>query len=112
MLEQEEFQARAWLLADGGETGIETEVEEEGDIALESEGKGQLVLVVDDLEDSVTSLVMRLRSVVIGSSRLPTVSRAIRLSVTADRTCYLRLDDAQALSHDKQVRANADVANR
>ena len=39
------------LLADGGETGVETEVEEEGDVALESEGKGQLVLVVDDLED-------------------------------------------------------------
>ena len=49
--ESGEFQARAWLLADGGETGVETEVEEEGDVALESEGKGQLVLVVDDLED-------------------------------------------------------------
>ena len=45
------FKARAWLLADGGENGVDTEVEEEGDVGLESEGKGQLVLVVDDLED-------------------------------------------------------------
>ena len=46
-----EFKAREWLLADGGETGIETEIEEEGDAVLESESKRQLVLVVDDLED-------------------------------------------------------------
>ena len=46
-----EFKAREWLLADGGETGVETEIEEEGDAVLESESKRQLVLVVDDLED-------------------------------------------------------------
>ena len=45
------FKAREWLLADSGETGVDTEVEEEGEFAPETEGKGQLVLVVDDLED-------------------------------------------------------------
>ena len=40
-------------MAFGGwrETGVETEIEEEGDAVLESESKRQLVLVVDDLED-------------------------------------------------------------
>ena len=32
--DQEDFKARAWLLADGGETGVETEVEEEGMLDL------------------------------------------------------------------------------
>ena len=45
------FKAREWLLDDSGETGVDTEVEEEGEFAPETEGKGQLVLVVDDLED-------------------------------------------------------------
>lgn len=46
-----EFKARTWLLDDGGETGIETSPEEEGSEALDTEGGGQLVLIVDDLED-------------------------------------------------------------
>ena len=49
--ERKEFKAREWLLSDGGETGVEVDVEEEGEATLESEGKGQRVLVVDDLED-------------------------------------------------------------
>jgi len=48
--EHEEFQARTWLLAGGGETGVETAVVEEGD-AAEGEGGGELILVVDDLAD-------------------------------------------------------------
>ena len=42
--------ARGFLLTKP-RLGVETDVEEEGDAALDSEGKGQLVLVVDDLED-------------------------------------------------------------
>ena len=63
-VEQEEFHARAWLLADGGETGIETEVEEEGDTALRVKVKGSWYLLSMTSKTCVTSSVMRLRSVV------------------------------------------------
>ena len=51
MDEAAEFKARTWMLEDAGETGIETDVEEEPADTSEIEGQGQLVLVVDDLQD-------------------------------------------------------------
>ena len=46
-----QFKARTWMLEDAGETGVETDVEEEGTEDQGTEGRGQLVLVVDDLPD-------------------------------------------------------------
>ena len=56
MDEAAEFKARTWMLEDAGETGVETDVEEEPADTSEIEGQGQLVLVVDDLQDMRTSL--------------------------------------------------------
>ena len=112
-VEQEEFQARAWLLADGGETGIETEVEEEGDIALESEGKGQLVLVVDDLEDMRNLIGNALKKR--GYRVLKAANGEQGYKVICDRRPDLVISDwmMPKLSGPdmlKQVRANTDVA--
>ena len=73
-------------LLNGGETGVETEVEEEGDVGLESEGKGQLVLVVDDLEDMRNLIGNALKKRGYRVLKPQTVSRAMRSSVTADPT--------------------------
>ena len=51
MDEAAEFKARTWMYDDAGETGVESDVEEEVADSEEVDGQGQLVLVVDDLQD-------------------------------------------------------------
>ena len=111
--ESGDFQARAWLLADGGETGVETEVEEEGDGALESEGKGQLVLVVDDLDDMRNLIGNALKKR--GYRVLKAANGEQGYEVICDRKPDLVISDwmMPKLSGPdmlKQVRANTDVA--
>ena len=75
-----------------------TEVVEEGDIALESEGKGQLVLVVDDLEDMRNLIGNALKKR--GYRVLKAANGEQGYKVICDRRPDLvlsRLDDAQAL---------------
>ena len=111
--DEKEFQARAWLLADGSETGVETEVEEEGDVALESEGKGQLVLVVDDLEDMRNLIGNTLKKR--GYRVLKAANGEQGYEVICDRKPDLVISDwmMPKLSGPdmlKQVRGNTDVA--
>jgi len=112
-IEQEDFKARAWLLADGGETGVETEVEEEGDVGLESEGKGQLVLVVDDLEDMRNLIGNALKKR--GYRVLKAANGEQGYEVICDRRPDLVISDwmMPKLSGPdmlKQVRANNDIS--
>ena len=91
------FKAREWLLDDTGETGVDTEVEEEGVFALETEGKGQLVLVVDDLEDMRNLIGESLKKR--GYRVLKAANGEQGYAVICDRRpeLVIRLDDAQAL---------------
>ena len=107
------FKAREWLLDDSGETGVDTEVEEEGVFAPETEGKGQLVLVVDDLEDMRNLIGESLKKR--GYRVLKAANGEQGYAVICDRRPELVISDwmMPKLSGPdmlKQVRANAEVA--
>ena len=111
--EVDAFEARAWLLADSGETGVDTEVEEEGEATPASEGRGELVLVVDDLEDMRTLIGKALKRR--GYRVLKAANGEQGYQVICDRKPDLVITDwmMPKLSGPemlKKVRANADCA--
>ena len=106
------FQGRSWLLADGGETGIETDVETD-DASFEEAGSGELILVVDDLED-MRNLIARSLSQK-GYRVLKAANGEQGYQVICDRRPDLVISDwmMPKLSGPdmlKQVRANSDIS--